>query len=353
MPPNGAASCAQGDAKRIASRVPFQGSGGSGARQRSAPTGGLANGMPSQAWPPWRPVVPTRRPDWTARRVTGSGVTRACSPSRFSAQARTRIVGGSKARTRRRMAPSGWSSGAVLPVPREKWRAALDFWYPRGCHDQSDAMSPPSSTYRAVIFDVGGVIVGSPLDAIAEYEREHGIPAGLINRVVVTTGAAGAWPRLERGELSLEDFYPAFDADCARGGCPISARDLMIRVAAATVVRPAMLDAIARIRAQGLLVAVITNNWITEDGGTDALRDHFDVFIESAVVGVRKPDPVIFHLACDRAGIAPAEAIFLDDIGANLKTARALGMTTIKVADPAAALAELEGLLGFPLRPPA
>ena len=214
-------------------------------------------------------------------------------------------------------------------------------------------MSPPSSTYRAVIFDVGGVIVGSPLDAIAEYEREHGIPAGLINRVVVTTGAAGAWPRLERGELSLEDFYPAFDADCARGGCPISARDLMIRVAAATVVRPAMLDAIARIRAQGLLVAVITNNWITEDGGTDALRDHFDVFIESAVVGVRKPDPVIFHLACDRAGITPAEAIFLDDIGANLKTARALGMTTIKVADPDAALAELEGLLGFPLRPPA
>ncbi|TMA54674.1 MAG: hypothetical protein E6J76_01125 [Deltaproteobacteria bacterium] len=80
--------------------------------------------MPSQAWPPWRPVVPTRRPDWTARRVTGSGVTTACSPSRFSAQARTRIVGASKARTRRCMAPSRWSGYAVLPVRREKWRAA-------------------------------------------------------------------------------------------------------------------------------------------------------------------------------------------------------------------------------------
>ena len=214
-------------------------------------------------------------------------------------------------------------------------------------------MSPPVPPYRAVIFDVGGVIVDSPLEAIAAYEREHGIPAGLINRVVVTSGATGAWSRLERGELTLEDFYPAFDADCARRGCPISARELMTRVAAVTVVRPAMLDAIARIRAQGLLVAVITNNWITEDGGTDALRDHFDVFIESAVVGVRKPDPAIFRLACERAGIAPAEAIFLDDIGANLKAARALGMTTIKVADPDLALAELQELLGFPLRRPA
>src|SRR5213083_3456511 len=97
--------------------------------------------------------------------------------------------------------------------------------------------------YRAVLFDLGGVVVGSPLEAIARYEADQGIPAGFVNRVVVTTGAAGAWSRLERGELSLEDFYPAFDADCARGGCPISARDLMIRVAAATVVRPAMLDA--------------------------------------------------------------------------------------------------------------
>jgi epoxide hydrolase-like predicted phosphatase len=168
--------------------------------------------------------------------------------------------------------------------------------------------------------------------------------------VVVTTGATGAWSRLERGELTLEAFYPAFDADCAQGGCAISARDLMTRVAAVIVVRPAMLDAIARIRARGLLTAVITNNWISEDGGTDALRDRVDVFIESSVVGVRKPDPAIFRLACERAGIAPAEAIFLDDIGANLKTARVLGMTTIKVADPDVALAELEGLLGFSLR---
>jgi len=205
-------------------------------------------------------------------------------------------------------------------------------------------------TYRAVIFDIGGVVVGSPLEAIAAYERAHGIPSGFINRVVVATGEAGAWSRLERGELGLEAFYPAFERDCDAAGRHISARALMELVAAATVPRPAMLEAIRRIRAHGLAAAALTNNWITEDGGTGALRPHFDVFLESAALGLRKPDPRIFHRACDELRITPAAAVFLDDIGANLKAARALGMTTIKVVDAAAALGELEGLLGFTLR---
>lgn len=204
--------------------------------------------------------------------------------------------------------------------------------------------------YRAVLFDIGGVVVGSPLDAIARYEREQGIPAGFINRVVVSSGASGAWSRLERGELRLTAFYEAFDRDCERAGRRISAEALMGLVARSTVPRPAMIDAIARIRARGLLAAAVTNNWITEDEGTGALRSHFDAFIESAVTGVRKPDPRIFEIACTELGIEPAEAVLLDDIGANLKTARTMGMSTIKVADPDAALAELESVLGFALR---
>jgi putative hydrolase of the HAD superfamily len=204
--------------------------------------------------------------------------------------------------------------------------------------------------YRAVIFDLGGVVVGSPLQAIAAYEREAGLEAGFVNRVVVGTGTMGAWARLERGELDLTAFYPAFERDCERAGCRISARLLMARVAEAALPRPAMLEAIGRIRGRGLRTAALTNNWITEDGGTGALRPHFDVFVESAVVGLRKPDPRVFELTCARLGVGPREAIFLDDIGANLKSARALGMTTIKVVDPDRALAELEALLGFPLR---
>jgi epoxide hydrolase-like predicted phosphatase len=167
---------------------------------------------------------------------------------------------------------------------------------------------------------------------------------------VVGAGPGGAWARLERGELGLEEFYPAFDADCAAAGCRISAEILMQRVAEATVPRPAMLEAIGRIRARGLRAAALTNNWVTEGEGTRALAPLFDVFVESAVEGLRKPDPRIFALTCERLGVTPPEAVFLDDIGMNLKSARALGMATIKVAEVAAALGELEGLLGFPLR---
>src|SRR2546428_90257 len=115
--------------------------------------------------------------------------------------------------------------------------------------------------------------------------------------------------------------------------------------------RPAVLGAVRRIRARGLLTAAVTNNWITEDEGTGVLRPHFDAFVESAVAGVRKPDPRIYELACAALRVAPPEAVMLDDIGANLKTARALGMATIRVVDPDTPLLELEALLGFPLGP--
>src|SRR3989442_8339693 len=102
--------------------------------------------------------------------------------------------------------------------------------------------------YRAVLFDLGGVVVGSPLEAIARYEAAQGIPAGFVNRVVVATGAAGAWSRLERGELVLGAFYPEFQRDCAAAGWSIDARSIMARVAQAAVPRPAMLEAIRRSR---------------------------------------------------------------------------------------------------------
>jgi putative hydrolase of the HAD superfamily len=201
--------------------------------------------------------------------------------------------------------------------------------------------------HRAVIFDLGGVVLGSPLEAIAAFERDHGIPEGFVNRVVVETGASGAWSRLERGELPMQAFFAAFESDCRGAGQRLSARRLMERMAEASVPRPAMLTAVRRIRSRGLRAAALTNNWGGD--GTQPLAEHFDVFIESSVIGLRKPDPAIYHHACSAIGVEPREAVFLDDIGRNLKAARALGMTTIKVADPAAALAELEAVLGFPL----
>jgi putative hydrolase of the HAD superfamily len=207
-----------------------------------------------------------------------------------------------------------------------------------------------SLSFRAVIFDLGGVVLDSPLHAIARYEAELGIPAGHVNRVVGATGPAGAWARLERGELSLLAFEPAFERECAEAGHALSAREMMLRIAASSAPRPAMLRAIQALRRRGLAVAALTNNWESEGstGGTLAeLRAEFDAFVESSVVGLRKPDPRIYLHACEALRVRPAEAVFLDDIGRNLKAARELGMATIKVEEPAAALAELAQVLGL------
>ncbi|MCH7709301.1 MAG: HAD family phosphatase [Myxococcales bacterium] len=209
----------------------------------------------------------------------------------------------------------------------------------------------PAVTPKAVIFDLGGVVLGSPLHAIAAYERDLGISSGFVNRVVVDTAPNGAWSRLERGEMGLEIFFEAFESDCAAAGERIDARVMMERMAAASSPRPEMLTAIASIRRAGLATAALTNNWASDGSDRDPhrLRVLFDVFVESSVVGLRKPDPRIYTYACEQIGVEPAQAVFLDDIGSNLKTARQLGMYTIKVDDPTAALVELRDVLGFSL----
>lgn len=206
-------------------------------------------------------------------------------------------------------------------------------------------------TIEAVVFDVGGVVIESPLQAIARYERDHGLVENAINRAVVAAGEAGAWARLERGELTLRTFYAPFEADCRACGVEVSGPRLMDYVARARVARPRMLQAIRRIRERGLRVAALTNNWVTDDtwDHVAAVHAHFDVVVESRVVRLRKPDPRIYELVCRELGVAPVRAVFLDDIGRNLKVARALGMRTIKVDDPDVALRELSGILGFDL----
>jgi putative hydrolase of the HAD superfamily len=214
-------------------------------------------------------------------------------------------------------------------------------------------------SYRAVVFDLGGVVLGSPIHAIHRYEDELGFEKNAINRVVAATAPHGAWSRLERGELGMDAFFPAFEEECRRAGFEICARSLFERMAAESLPRPAMLAAIRRLREVGLRVGALTNNWPSSAGedssrapdGGGELASLFDVFIESRVEGLRKPDPRIYRLACERLRVSPPEAVFLDDIGANLKPARALGFTTIKVDDPEAALAELWAVLG--LRAPA
>ena len=205
---------------------------------------------------------------------------------------------------------------------------------------------------RAAIFDLGGVVFDSPLHAIARHEAAVGAPAGIVNRVAAQ---GSAWGQLERGELCMEEFLRAFDAECRAAGAEIRAAEMMARIAECGP-RPRMLEAIRRIRAEGLLVAALTNNWAngeSQDAAEEAadaeFRGLFHAFVESSVVGLRKPDPRIYQHLLGLLGIAPGEAVFLDDIGRNLKTARQLGMTTIKVETPEQALGDLSRVIGIAL----
>jgi putative hydrolase of the HAD superfamily len=205
-------------------------------------------------------------------------------------------------------------------------------------------------SYEAVVFDLGGVIFPSPLHVFRAYEREHGLPDRFISEVVLADPERGAWSRLERGELGFDEFCDAFDAECAARGGAVSSRDLMRAVGSGFEPYASMVTAIGAIRDHGLKTGALTNNW-ADDPGRDnpawPTAEWFDVVVESAVEGLRKPDPRIYLLVCERLDVAPAATVFLDDLGANLKPARELGMTTIKVVEPDDALAELEDVLGF------
>jgi putative hydrolase of the HAD superfamily len=210
--------------------------------------------------------------------------------------------------------------------------------------------------FAAVVFDLGGVVMPSPIDVFRSYEDRVGLPHRFFSEVVLAGGERGAFSRLERGELSMGEFTDEFAAECSAAGETVDVQELFAEVHAGSKPHPEMLQAIRRIRSVGLKAGALTNNWkadVDERPGEGAvtvvLADVFDVVVESAIEGLRKPDPLIYELVCDRLGVTPKHTVFLDDLGTNLKPARALGMTTIKVTDPKAAIVELEAVLGFGL----
>ncbi len=208
-------------------------------------------------------------------------------------------------------------------------------------------------TIEAVIFDLGGVVIASPMQTFANHEKREGLPANFINHMIVRNGHDSAWGKLERGELAMNDeFFTLFDEELAEAGAPgLNAKAIFTDVAGSGGVFHNMVNTIVKLREAGYKLAALTNNWVNEDAPSSntEVKELFDVFVESAVEGVHKPDPRIYQIACERLGVKPEVTIFLDDIGQNLKSARALGMTTIKVVDPDKAIAELEALLGLSL----
>lgn len=202
----------------------------------------------------------------------------------------------------------------------------------------------------SILFDFGGVIIESPFVAFAKYESNNGLPAGFLRTVNATNPDTNAWARLERSEISLE----AFDALFA-----FESESLGHRVPGAAVldllhgeVRPAMRWAVGELRRRGYRIACLTNNVATDREVRHEIAEAmslFDSVYESSRMGARKPETAFYEAVLDDLGIDGSEAVFLDDLGVNLKPARALGMHTIKVTGEAQALDELADLLGEPI----
>jgi putative hydrolase of the HAD superfamily len=208
---------------------------------------------------------------------------------------------------------------------------------------------------EAVIWDFGGVFTTSPAVAFARYESKHGLPADIIRRTNTVNHLENAWAKFERAEVDIDTFDRLFAAESLALGAEIRGRDVLPLLAGDP--RPEMVEALRRVKAR-FKTGCITNNVPGIAIGSASGRSLyvaevmvlFDHVIESAKTGLRKPDPRIYRMMAEALGVDPGNCIYLDDLGINLKPARDMGMTTIKVVDAAQAIAELETATGLVLR---
>lgn len=211
----------------------------------------------------------------------------------------------------------------------------------------------PNRAIRAVLWDFGGVMTESPLAAFRRFEQEKGLPENFLRSLNSQNSECNAWARFERSEITPAEFDQCFADESGAAGHEVRGLDVIDLLYGP--IRPAMVTALKACKSHWMN-ACLTNN-VAEIPGRGLDRqpqraqewrealDLFDRVMESSKVGARKPEPRFFQLACDRFGIRPDQAVFLDDLGPNLKPARALGMFTIKVDDPKVALAELASVL--------
>ena len=202
---------------------------------------------------------------------------------------------------------------------------------------------------EAVLFDFGGVILSSPFEAFAEYENEIGLPPDTIRKINATNPDTNAWAQFERREVNPEEFVLLFEKEALALGHELDAQRILEGLHGS--LRPAMVEALSKCSSE-FKTAMLTNN-ITPMGEQDLdeevekVVEMFDLLVESSIEGCRKPEEKFYEIACERLNVKPENCVFLDDLGINLKPARDMGMSTIKVVDPEDAIRELYEILGL------
>jgi putative hydrolase of the HAD superfamily len=205
---------------------------------------------------------------------------------------------------------------------------------------------------EAVICDFGGVITTSPFEAFARFEAERGLPADIIRRTNAANHLENAWAKFERAEIDADAFDELFAAESRALGVEVRGKDVLPLLSGD--LRPEMVEALRRAK-EKFKTGCITNNLPANSIGSNAGRSLyvaevmalFDHIIESAKIGLRKPDPRIYRMMTDALSVDPKNCVYLDDLGVNLKPAREIGMTTIKVMNAKQAIAELQAATGL------
>jgi putative hydrolase of the HAD superfamily len=208
---------------------------------------------------------------------------------------------------------------------------------------------------EAVIWDFGGVLTTSPFEAFARFENERGLPADIIRRTNASNHWENAWAKFERADVDLEAFDQLFAAESMALGAEVRGKDVLPLLVGD--LRPEMVEALRVVKSR-FKTGCITNNLPANAIGSASGRSLyiaevmtlFDHVIQSAKTGLRKPDPRIYRMMTDALGVDPKHCVYLDDLGVNLKPARDMGMTTIKVVNGPQAIAELEAATGLSLR---
>jgi putative hydrolase of the HAD superfamily len=208
---------------------------------------------------------------------------------------------------------------------------------------------------EAVIWDFGGVLTSSPFEAFARFETARGLPTDIIRRTNANNHWENAWAKFERAEVDIEAFDSLFAAESLALGAEVRGKDVLPLLSGD--LRPEMVEALERVKAK-FKTGCITNNLPANSIGSLGGRSLyvaevmalFDHVIESAKIGLRKPDPRIYQMMVEALGVDPKNCVYLDDLGVNLKPARAMGMTTIKVLNASQAIDELEAATRLSLR---
>jgi putative hydrolase of the HAD superfamily len=208
---------------------------------------------------------------------------------------------------------------------------------------------------EAVIFDFGGVLTSSPFEAFARFEIERGLPPDIIRRTNANNHWENAWAKFERAEVDIDAFDHLFAAESLALGAEVRGRDVLPLLSGE--LRPEMVEALKRVKTRfktGCITNNLPANAIGSAGGRSLyiaeVMALFDHVIESAKIGFRKPDPRIYRMMVETLNVDPKNCVYLDDLGVNLKPARDMGMTTIKVLNAPQAIAELETATGLSLR---